>query len=173
MTTATTQTKTQAVDAGWSKFCGEIAAFGVSEPGVRLPDSHVGCEDTRPDDYGESPRLPQGSSDGEAAVAARGRPEHILVDLHGFPTWQAIEEAETAIIRAWEDGCRSVTLIHGAPDVRHWTHVRILNRGSIKWALRGRLSQGEWNGYVFGRRSSRHRIEDGSMTLAIRPKSPD
>jgi hypothetical protein len=96
----------------------------------------------------------------------------MVVDLHGFPTMQAVEEAESAVARAWEEARRWVTLVHGAADVRHWMHTRPLSRGSINWALRGVLRRGEWDRYVYGRRSRRHRVGDGEMTLAVRPPLP-
>lgn len=43
------------------------------------------------------------------------------------------------------------------------------DRGSIKWGLRGALARGEWDRFVYHRRSARHKIDAGSMTLALRP----
>jgi hypothetical protein len=66
----------------------------------------------------------------------------------------------------------SITLIHGAPDVRHPAIAAHLERGGIKWALRGRLARGIWKQWVYGRRSKKHVVEDGAMTLALRKPRP-
>ena len=92
------------------------------------------------------------------------------LDLHGYPVRQALEIAEEKVKEAWAKGWEEVTLIHGAPDIRHWQTASIFGRGGIKWGLRGLLAQGEWNQYVYPRRSRRHRIGDGAMTLAVRQK---
>ena len=70
---------------------------------------------------------------------------------------------------AWKNGYSSITLIHGSPQINHHMTARAVGRGGIKWELRGRLSRGLWREHVFGRWSKKHRIEDGSMTLALRP----
>ncbi len=96
--------------------------------------------------------------------------DHTL-DLHGYPVWQALETATAKVKEAWERGWKEVKLIHGAPDIGHWQTAWAVGRGGIKWGLRGLLSQGEWNQYVYPRRSRRHRIGDGAMTLAITPRN--
>lgn len=93
----------------------------------------------------------------------------LVLDLHGYSTWQAVELAEESIQKARHRGYRFIEIIHGAPDIYHWKLVQIMERGSIKWALRGALSRGQWKEHVYGRRSRRHDIRDGSMTLALRP----
>lgn len=90
------------------------------------------------------------------------------IDLHGYPTWQAIELATASIKEAFENGDERIEIIHGSPDVRHHMHVQIQRRGSIKWAIRGLLNRGELNDWVFPRRSRKHQIYDGSMILKIR-----
>jgi hypothetical protein len=96
---------------------------------------------------------------------------NIVIDLHGYPVWEALEVADKEIEKAWKQpDVESITLIHGAPDVYHHAVARQLGRGGIKWALRGRLAQGEWSNMVYGRRSKRHIIEDEAMTLALRPR---
>jgi hypothetical protein len=95
-----------------------------------------------------------------------------VVDLHGLSVYEAIETTYDAIQQAWKDGYELITLIHGAPDVRHHMTASILGRGGIKWALRGLLARGEYNEFAYGRRSRRHFIEGGSMTLALRPCPP-
>jgi hypothetical protein len=99
--------------------------------------------------------------------------DETTIDPHGYPVWEAVELATARIKKAWEQGKTQITLIHGAPDVRHWTHAFVLGRGGIKWQLRGHLGRGEWKQYVFNRRSRKHHIGDGSMTLALRPNAPD
>lgn len=93
----------------------------------------------------------------------------LVVDLHGYPVRQAVEVAEEAIRDARQNRFAFIKLIHGAPDIRHWQTASILGRGGIKWALRGALSRGDWGQNVYGRRSRRHTIDDGAMTLALRP----
>lgn len=102
---------------------------------------------------------------------AGGKPTEgkLVVDLHGYPVRQAVEVAEKAIRDARQDGFCLIKLIHGAPDIRHWKTAEVLGRGGIKWALRGALSRGDWRENVYGRRSRQHSVEDGSMTLALRP----
>jgi hypothetical protein len=92
-----------------------------------------------------------------------------VVDLHGYPASQALDLAAEAVERAWNDQRKFITLIHGAPDVGHWAQVNSAGRGSIKWGLRGALARGEWGRFVYSRKSNRHRIDAGSMTLALRP----
>lgn len=88
----------------------------------------------------------------------------VAVDLHGYPAWQAIEVAEAEIEKAIDlPDVGSITLIHGAPDVRHHAIAIQLGRGGIKWALRGRLARGEWNPWVYGRRSEKLVVEDGAI----------
>src|SRR5579885_595131 len=97
----------------------------------------------------------------------------VVLDLHGYSVWEAVELAEETIRKAWERGCRYVQLIHGAPDIRHWKIASVLGRGAIKWTLRGFLARGDWNELVYGRRSRRHQIDDGSMILESVPKGGD
>jgi hypothetical protein len=95
----------------------------------------------------------------------------ITIDLHGYPVWEAIELASQKIKAAWEQGRTHITFIHGAPDIPRWSTALVLGRGGIKWALRGCLARGEWLPYAYNRRSSKHYIGDGSMTLALRPRT--
>jgi len=96
----------------------------------------------------------------------------VEVDLHGYPVWQAREVAENTIEEALrQPDVASITLIHGAPYIRHHAAARALGRGGIKWSLRGCLARGEWDQWVYPRRSRKHRIGDGSMTLALRKKT--
>jgi hypothetical protein len=94
----------------------------------------------------------------------------MVVDLHGYPVWEAVEIATKKIRQAWEQAFEEITLIHGAPDIGHHTTASALGRGDIKWSLRGCFARGEWKQWVYSRRSKKHSIEDGAMTLALRPK---
>jgi hypothetical protein len=98
--------------------------------------------------------------------------EPMVVDLHGYRVCEALEVADNAIQEAFDKGLPEITLIHGAPDVRCKEHALILGRGGIKWELRSRLAQGYYMDFVYNRRSTKHRIGDASMTLALRPKLP-
>jgi hypothetical protein len=101
------------------------------------------------------------------------RADEMTIDLHGYPVWEAVELATSSIKKAWQQRRSEITLIHGAPDVQHWTIATMLGRGGIKWQLRGHLARGEWKEFVFNRRSKKHHIGDGHMTLALRPNEPD
>jgi hypothetical protein len=96
---------------------------------------------------------------------------NMTIDLHGHPVWEAVELATEKIKEAWEQGRTHVTFIHGAPDIRHWQTASVLGRGGIKWQLRGHLASGAWMPYAYNRRSSKHFIGDGSMTLALRSRT--
>lgn len=98
--------------------------------------------------------------------------ERMEVDLHGYPVWQALEVADEKVKEAWENGCRYITLIHGAPEIRHHKTAWQVLRGGIKWGLRGKLARGEWMQYAYQRRSRQHVIEDGFMTLRLRKSIP-
>ena len=102
--------------------------------------------------------------------------DHVTLDLHGYPTREAAYELAPAFIKtAWRKGCRSITLIHGSPDVRDNWAANQLGRGGTKWALRGSLSRGEWMEWAWNRRSVKHRglePNSGAMTIALRP-NPD
>ena len=95
--------------------------------------------------------------------------KYIEIDLHGDPVVDAVEIADQKIREAWENGSERVTVIHGSPRITHHIQAQHLGRGGIKWALRGRLAQGAWMKYAYNRRSTKHSILDGSMTLALRP----
>ena len=98
----------------------------------------------------------------------------VVIDLHGYPVWEAVEVAQAGIEEAFKQpDVDSITLIHGAPDVRHHAIAAQVGRGGIKWALRGRLAKGEWKGWVYGRRSKKHIIEAGAMTLALRKRTAE
>ena len=90
------------------------------------------------------------------------------LDLHGHTLADAREIAGAKIREAWENGYDVITLIHGSPLIRHHLQARYSGRGGIKWEVRGRLASGEWMKYVYNRRSVKHDIGEGSMTLALR-----
>jgi hypothetical protein len=101
-------------------------------------------------------------------IEPTSRDDDLEIDLHGYPVWHALEIAEQKIKEAWSKGCRYITFIHGAPDIRHHMVAQILGRGGIKWGLRGMLARGEWSQYAYPRRSRKHHIDDGYMTLRLR-----
>ena len=57
----------------------------------------------------------------------------MVVDLHGYPVWEAVEVATAKIREAWEKGFEEITLIHGAPDIYHHRIAWVVGRGGIKW----------------------------------------
>jgi hypothetical protein len=101
---------------------------------------------------------------------------HVEGDLHGLPVTDAVEIAHKKVREAWENGYRTITLIHGSPLIQHHFHARAQGRGGIKWELRGCLHRGEWKETVFHCRSKKHCIADGHMTLTLRlnpkPRQP-
>lgn len=96
-----------------------------------------------------------------------------VVDLHGYSVREAEDIAGAKIAEAWRSGCSYITLIHGSPLIRHHMIAQMMQRGGIKWRLRGMLARGDWNRYVYPRRSRKHYISDGSMTLRLRPYQPE
>ncbi len=117
--------------------------------------------------------VPEGTIIADAVKALLSLPRHVMYDLHGYRVVEATEYADRRIRAAWQNGYGYVTLIHGLPEVTHWSGIRSLEKGGIKWSLRGRLSQGAWDEYVHPRRSKRHRIDEGAMILAIRPRNSE
>jgi len=91
------------------------------------------------------------------------------LDLHGYTVREAVELADKKVREAWENGYDHITLIHGCPDVRHWRQAEEWGRGGIKWELRGYLACGDWKDYVYYRRSKKHKVDGGYMTLAVKP----
>jgi hypothetical protein len=51
----------------------------------------------------------------------------MVVDLHGYPVWEAVEVATEKIREAWEKGFEQITLIHGAPDIYHHRIASIID----------------------------------------------
>lgn len=176
MIAATNHTKKHVAEGVRYEFRDELDAYRLSSlaspPSARLVNLLVGCGDILSGEYCELLDLPHGITYGDAAAFFQTDPQHVVVDLHGCSVTEALGETIIAVREAWEQEKRWVTLIHGAPDIRHWKAASVLGRGGIKWVLRGMLFRGELDQYVFGRRSARHRIEDGAMTLAVRPKNP-
>ena len=136
---------------GWKEFC-------------KMSDEEftAWCEKSSED--GKQIHKSPDSSTHANAVAK----DHTL-DLHGYPVQQALEVAEEKVKEAWEKGWGEVTLIHGAPDIRHWQTALAYGRGGLSGVCEGCCS-GERDQYVYPRRSRRHRICDGTMTLAVRQK---
>ena len=95
----------------------------------------------------------------------------MVIDLHGYPVWEAVELATQKVQEAWTLGYQEITLIHGSPNIYHHAIASALGRGGIKWRLRGCLARREWMEWVYHRRSKKHDIGDGAMTLALR-KNP-
>ena len=125
------------------------------------------CTEPLPEKTCEFLDLPVGSTYGDAVNEFAPGGMYVL-DLHGLSVRDAIEIAEETINTAHEAGFRFVKLIHGAPEIRHHMTAQVLRRGGIKWELRGCLSRGDWDSWVYSRRSAKHRIGDGAMILALR-----
>lgn len=91
------------------------------------------------------------------------------VDLHGYTVADAVDLACSKVSEAWQNGFERITLIHGAPGSTHHFSAAHTGYGGIKWQLRGILARGEWNEYLYGRRSKKHFVEEGFMNLRLRP----
>ena len=78
---------------------------------------------------------------------------------------EGVAVGAAAVEQAWRRGFRTVELIHGKST------SRAIRSGTIKWGLRGLLSNGRLGEYAYYRGSVKHDIRDGSMTLALKPNS--
>lgn len=95
---------------------------------------------------------------------------HVEFDFHDFAHHEAEELAPQVVRAAWERGCSSVSLSHGAGDVPTsgwWPHTR----GSIKRALYSLWNQGAFNEWAWYRRSVKHRRSATRIHLALRPNA--
>ncbi len=90
--------------------------------------------------------------------------DSVTIDLHGYGYVEGVAVGAAAIEEAWQRGFRTVELIHGKSTSRGFGRAR-----TIKWGLRGLLSRGRLAEYTYYRRSVKHDIGDGSMTLALKP----
>lgn len=92
----------------------------------------------------------------------------VRFDLHGYATDVAVDLAVTWVVEAWEHGCVSVTLVHGAAAAQRTPAGRPgASRGATKWALRDALRDGAFAPYA--PRGSKHRIGPAELTLALGP----
>lgn len=129
------------------------------------------CREALPEEERKRLHLSEGSTFADAAENLLMLPRHVRCDLHGYRVDQATEVADRWIREAWKRGYGYVTLIHGSPEVTDPSAIRSLAKGGIKWSLRDRFSQGGWDEYIRAPESSRHRIADGAMTMAIMPQA--
>ena len=90
------------------------------------------------------------------------------VDLHEYTHRTAIILAREKVREAYEHGCKSIRLIHGATNVHGKDGG---GRGSIKSALRDMLKRGEFNAWAEERDSKEHKVRDASIVLALQ-KNP-
>ncbi len=90
--------------------------------------------------------------------------DSVTIDLHGYRYVEGVAVGAAAIEEAWRRGFRTVELIHGKSTSRGFRRA-----GTIKWGLRGLLLRGWVGEYTYYRRSVKHDIRDGSMTLALKP----
>lgn len=90
--------------------------------------------------------------------------KYLVVDLHGYDWLTGAAVGAEAVKQAWRRGFERVELIHGRSTSRGFGRS-----GTIKWGLRGLLSRGVLIDYAYYRRSTKHRLQDGSMELALKP----
>ena len=95
--------------------------------------------------------------------------QQVPIDLHHYAVRTACDIAYQKVQEAWENGYDEITLIHGAPSSTHHFSAWSTGYGSIKWSLRRALANGCWMRWAYNRRSRQHMIEDGAMTLRLRP----
>lgn len=91
----------------------------------------------------------------------------VEVDLHDYSHMTAITAAREKIKEAYEHGFRYIKIIHGSAGIKNKN-----DGGSIKFALRTMLKQGELTKWIEEKNSRKHLIRDESIFLALR-KNPD
>jgi hypothetical protein len=99
--------------------------------------------------------------DGSGGAACR-------LDLHGYSRAEAEVVADEVVRRAWEAGCGSVTLIHGAPDVPTREQAEAGGRGGIKFDLRDRLAGGAWSAFAAPADAFNHVLGAGVLTVKLK-----
>jgi hypothetical protein len=97
----------------------------------------------------------------------------VRVDWHHYSLDQVDTWADRVVEAAWAHGYEWVEFVHGAPDVGTrgtlgWDGRAAAGRGTIKELLRRRLFGNRWHRWARGRREGMHRLEEGSMTIALR-----
>lgn len=153
-----------------SRFLDQVQRWYFDDELPPTPDTLKPLEDCTeplPEKTGELLDIPVGSTYGDAVDEFAPGGMYVL-DLHGYPVREAVELADETLRTAHGTGFQFVQLIHGAPDIQHKMTAQVLGRGGIKWELRGCLARGDWDSWVYPRRSAKHRIGDGSMILAIK-----
>jgi hypothetical protein len=94
-----------------------------------------------------------------------------VLDLHGYPVWDACEVAKEFVKAAWEAGHDRVVLIHGARAAHHPSDELVrAGYGGIKMRLRALLDAGEFDPYARSPRSSEHRREATRLIIALEPQ---
>jgi hypothetical protein len=96
----------------------------------------------------------------------------IRVDWHGYALDQVETWSDRVVQAAWEHGLRYVEFVHGAADVAARGTIghdspTVAGRGQVKDVLRRRLYRGQWRRWAEGVRLGNHRIEEGSMRIAL------
>jgi hypothetical protein len=97
----------------------------------------------------------------------------VRVDWHHYSLDQVDTWADRVVEAAWSHGYEWVEFVHGAPDVGTrgtlgWDGRAAAGRGTIKELLRRRLFGNRWHRWARDRRDGMHRLEEGSMTIALR-----
>ena len=97
--------------------------------------------------------------------------EELWLDIHHRAHAPAMEVVETFIEAAWEHGLSRVTVVHGAADVTSLAAAMWRGRGSVKWAIRRALNDGEYMEWAYYSGSKKHSkdVHAGRITIALRP----
>ncbi len=88
-------------------------------------------------------------------------------DLHGYSTDTALMAAQNWVREAWEHGLDSVEFVHGSRTVTMPTLGSDPSVGSIKWAMRDSLRNGNFRPYAKLGRSGEHRLGADTITIAL------
>lgn len=86
----------------------------------------------------------------------------LSVDLHGHDVLTAVDLAALRVREAYDNGYEAVELVHGAADVSEPVES---GRGRIKWALRQRVEEGRFDGYI---ERGRTWLKAGSILLYLK-----
>jgi hypothetical protein len=100
-------------------------------------------------------------------ISMRKNGREVQVDLHGYSTDTALWLAREVVESAWQRGCDTVVLIHGAKHVASRSTADQVGQGGTKWALRDALTRGQFKRWAEPANSSKHGRKAVSDRLSI------